>query len=336
MLVLLVTSWCFGTGFCAGLCCFFQQGISFRKVIQSIYKLICAGSHRLVMGWSYTGDLFSQGKEERSQSSLTGNLCKTCLWAVSPCCVQSPLRLTQCLVLALMLPLLTPNTHTHTHTHTLLVCSGVSLPFPLLHLFLILWPWAQEREGGRWGRQCLPNDVMCLNSAYLQGPREWGDVACSVWERGRQREVFALRGHRVHQCYKKAVSKSRSRRGGGGGDQVIESPQWGPNYKGSFWFHDVTLEFHLAQSNNISPQNKAPCPERTRTQPPEHNQHVVLGQKDEVRWSSGGEDGENPLNTKHTNTMTQEPEPDGPLPFFSEHNCVLMSVSLRPIGERQR
>ena len=128
MLVLLVTSWCFGTGFGAGLCCFFQQGISFRKVIQSIYKLICAGSHRLVMGWSYTGDLFSQGKEERSQSSLTGNLCKTCLWAVSPCCVQSPLRLTQCLVLALMLPLLTPNTHTHTHTHT--HTTGVFRCFP--------------------------------------------------------------------------------------------------------------------------------------------------------------------------------------------------------------
>lgn len=37
----------------------------------------------------------------------------------------------------------------HTHTHTRLVCSGVSLPLPTLHLFLILWPWAQEREGGR-------------------------------------------------------------------------------------------------------------------------------------------------------------------------------------------
>lgn len=65
---------------------------------------------------------------------------------------------------------------------------------------------------------------------------------------------------------KKTPSKSRGgqAQGRGRGDQFIESPQCGLDYKASFRFHDVTVEFHLAQSNNISLQNKAPRPERHR------------------------------------------------------------------------
>ncbi|KAM3609305.1 uncharacterized protein V6R79_012798 [Siganus canaliculatus] len=76
----------------------------------------------------------------------------------------------------------------------------------------------EEQQGGRRGRSLFANDVMCLNSALPPGDEnEHPNPA---------------------------------------GGRFIEPPQQRSDCKRQFWFHDVTVEFHLVQSNSICPQTK--------------------------------------------------------------------------------
>lgn len=186
------------------------------------------------------------------------------------------------------------------------------------------------RSGRAAGEGALfTNDVMCLNSAYLQGMREWGEVTVCVWEKEKQRKTKrGIRPQRAQstRCYQKTVSKSS-------GGPIHRVPSMGVWLQRQFWFHDVMLEFHLVQSNNISQQTKRPFQKpHYLVQSSQNSQRVVLGQASEVTRSSI-EDGANSLNT-HTHTFGCKTR--WPLAFFSEHNAVLMSVTLNPIGDRQR
>lgn len=55
--------------------------------------------------------------------------------------------------------------------------------------------------------------------------------------------------------YADVTEKQRPNPAGG---QFIESPQSGACIQRQFWFHDVMVEFHLVQSNSVSPQTKHP------------------------------------------------------------------------------
>lgn len=89
-----------------------------------------------------------------------------------------------------------------------------------------------------------------------------------------------------------------------------------------FWFHDVIVEFHLVQSNNFNQslckQNVLPFGSMWLEQP--------------VRCS-GMEEWGTAANLHNTHTHTHKTR--WHLAFFSEHNAVLMRVSLSPIGDRR-
>lgn len=135
--------------------------------------------------------------------------------------------------------------HTHTHTTGSQVFSGSSPPQPLPYPSVSLSTQVREADWQGCGvyqwcdvfEHCLP-----LGDETLR----WGS-GVFVWERKRQREAFAPK--RI-QCTRMLQKTSESMGG------IHRAPSVGVSLQRQFWFHDVMVEFHLVQSNNISPANK--------------------------------------------------------------------------------
>lgn len=134
---------------------------------------------------------------------------------------------------------------THTHTTGSQVFSGSSPPQPLPYPSVSLSTRVREADWQGCGvyqwcdvfEHCLP-----LGDETLR----WGS-GVFVWESKRQREAFAPK--RI-QCTRMLQKTSESMGG------IHRAPSVGVSLQRQFWFHDVMVEFHLVQSNNISPANK--------------------------------------------------------------------------------
>jgi len=251
---------------------------------------------------------------------------------VAPCLVSDWLIIP-------LLPLLSPSTHTHTHTHTHMTGFQVFTPLVSpLHLFLIrLSLWAQEREGGWWGcgvcqwcyvfEQCLPPGDERMRWGRGVGVRVC--VCVCVRKTKTKRGICLQRTQCTPMLHKNRVQIQQ-------GDQFIESPQWGLDYKGSFGFMMSWWNFTSRNQTSLRKQSN------TAEGPP-----FGLIQPQQPMYCSGTDKrGKEELQRKnrhthtrthtHTHTHTYTCKTRWPLAFFIEHNTVLMSVSLSPIGDRQR